>query len=347
MLGSVGTGAARALVGDPIRKSGVPGSQTAADIIEGGAGMVSPGGALKGVKAAQEGRSMIAGERAFRQGEKLGLMTVPTTSKETAKAASDLYAKAAQEGGTLTPDFTNRFIDEVSKIAPQTEKGKILAGDNAVTSALERIEKFRGTPTTLAEAQEIDEILGSKIDKEYGMGGLSKEGKQLLDIQSKFREMIDGAKGSDLEGGKNGFNAMKDARKAWSQTMKLRDLERIQTRAEHSEQPVTAIRQGIKTILANPARRRAFDKDEIAALERASRTGLMQDALRIAGSRLTPMFAAAAGHIPGAVVGHVLSSGARDLATGIQLRKFGDLTRTVGSKVPKPKTDLEALSEGQ
>lgn len=357
--GALGTGTARALVGDPIRKSGVPGSETAASLIEAGAGLVSPGGIAKAVptvgraiKAAGEvediDRSLTAAERAGRQVEALQKARAPVTSQAAGKTASDLYAEAEKAGSVLTPEFTNKFIQEASNLSKRTEMGKSVVGNTALDALAERLTPHIGKPMSLAEAQDIDEGLNKLISRyeKPGGGGLTDEGQELLQLKEKFRDMIENTKAADIEGGKNGFDLWKSARKAYSQTMKMRDLERIQTRAELSEQPVTALRQGLKTILSNPKKLKAFDKDEIAAMRRAHATGKMNELLRITGSRLTPIIMGGTGHIPGAIAAHAVSGAARRAATTSQMQKFEDLMRTVGSKVPRgPKTDLEALSQ--
>jgi len=277
----------------------------------------------------------------------------PATSEDMKKVAGALYKKAESEGGSLTPEFTNKFVDSIKDIAPQTAAGRATEGESEITKLIERYthpeQGIRDKPMTLQAAQEIDEGLGKLISKEYTPKGLTKEGLHLVKVQEKLRDMIENAKASDLEGGKNGFNALKGGRQAWSQAAKMRDIEQIVTRAEHSEQPVTAIKSGIRTILANPKRLRGFSPEEQAALRNAAQTGVVTDVLRITGSKLGPLISSMAGlgeaGIPGmvgaGVLGHVISAGARNVGVGRQMKKVGSLMDVLN----KPKTDLEALSQ--
>jgi len=62
-------------------------------------------------------------------------ITIPSTSAEAKQVASAFYDQAAKSGGVLTPKFTNNFIDSVTKQLPQTEVGKVVAGESPVSSS--------------------------------------------------------------------------------------------------------------------------------------------------------------------------------------------------------------------
>lgn len=348
-VGAVGGGITQALFGDPVRRTGLPGSQTVADTAELAGSMVGPGAGVKGARVAAEAIPDLA---------KLASKFVkspPVSSAEMREVSSALYKKAAAEGGTLTPEFTDKFIDSAAKVAPQTEGGLIVAGENAVTNLVKRIENLRGKPLSLDTVQEIDEQLGDLIDKEYTLGRLSKEGKHIADIQSAFREQIERAKAGEVEGGKNGFNALKNARSAFAQSAKMRDIERLKERAERSEQPITVWRTAVKNILTNPAKSRGYSKEELAALERSANVGPTTQLLRLFGSGWVPHMMAlgglaegggftaggALGAVAGEAIGGALRSGARSAATSLQMRKADEALRVLG----KRKTDLEALSQ--
>jgi hypothetical protein len=263
------------------------------------------------------------------------------TSADAKAVAGKLYAKADAAGGTLTPAFTDKFIDEAGKIAPQTEAGRVVAGATPVTALAARLADLKGKPITLQGAQEIDRAIGGMIEKEYTPRGLSGDGKELLDLQSKFRDMIANAEESEVTGGKAGFDAVVEARKAWSQAMKMQDLERIQERANMTDNPATGIKSGIRTLLSNPSRSRAYSPEEISALKDAASRGVLGGALHVFGSRLIPIAAGAAGYsggilgtLTGAGAAHVLTSGSRAAATALQTRRMQNALDTLGRSVP-------------
>ena len=137
--------------------------------------------------------------------------------------------------------------------------------------------------------------LGDLIDKEFGVKGLSKDGRKLAQIQSTFRDQIENAGPGDVTGGTTGFDALGPARKAWSQAMKMDDLERIQQRADLTDNPATSIKTQIRTLLTNRTRSRGYSPDEIDALKAAADRGLVGGALHVFGSRLLPLAAGAVG----------------------------------------------------
>jgi hypothetical protein len=268
---------------------------------------------------------------------------IPQTAAEAKAVASAYYQKADEVGGTLLPDFTNRFIDKAESIAPQTEEGRAVAGDTAITGLVDRIQALRDKPISLKGAQEIDERLGDLIDGEFGMRGLSKEGHNLLDLQSTFRDMILDAGPADTTNGTAGFEALKQGRAAWSQAMKMADFERILNRAAQTDNPVTSIRTGIRTLLSNPTRARGYSAAEKSALQDAANRGALGSVLHVFGSRLAPLAVGAAGMAGGVIPGligagltHGATSMMRSAATNLQMRRTGNAMSVLGSSVPKP-----------
>ena len=267
---------------------------------------------------------------------------IPTTSAAAKQVASAYYDQADKAGGTLTPQFTNKFVDSVAKALPQTEAGKAVIGDSVVTKLATRLQDIKDQPMTLQAAQEVDEAIGSLITKEYeAFKGLSKEGAHLAEIQRGFRNDILNAAPGDVSGGTAGFDALGPARKAWSQAMKLADLERIQQRAEMTDNPATSARTQIRTLLTNDAKSRGYSAEERAALEAAAERGVIGGALHVFGSRLVPLAAGAAGFssgvLPGlaaAGVAHGASTLMRNAATGLAERRLNNAMTVLGRGVP-------------
>jgi hypothetical protein len=267
----------------------------------------------------------------------------PKTAQEAKAVAGAYYSIAEKSGGELTPQFTNKFIDNISSELPQTEAGRAVAGQGEVASLVDRIKGLRDKPMTLQAAQEVDEGIGNLIDREFGVRGLSKEGKRLADIQSNFRNQIENAGPGDISGGSQGFDALGPARKAWSQAMKLSDLERIQTRAEMTDNPATSVRTQIRTLINNPSKLRGYSPEEIDALKTAAERGTIGSILHVFGSRLVPLAAGAVGFGTGPISGllaaggaHVASTALRNAATGIAERRLLDVNRILGRSVPPP-----------
>lgn len=265
------------------------------------------------------------------------------TASEVRTAASAAFKEADAKGGTLTPASTDAWIDEASKVLPQTPAGKLVLGETPTTKLVDRLDELRGKPLTLAETQEIDSALGDAMQSEVHpqTGILNSEGNKLLKIQQSLRDTWENATAANTTGGTGGFEALQQGRSLWAAQAKMNDIERIMNRAADTDNVAQAIRTGFRTLKANPGRMRGFTPVEKTAIARAAKTGLITDALRIAGSRLNPIIAGAAGGgFAGAAGAYALSTGARALATSRQVSRGTKVLKTIASR-PVVKTALK------
>ena len=253
-------------------------------------------------------------------------------SAEDLKAtASQLYKKADEVGGILKPDVTNKFVDDVLSELPQTKMGKAVIGETPVTKLTQRIQNLRNQPMTLQAAQEIDEALGDLAYSNMNAvtGQIDKQGIKFLNIQNKFRDAIENAPESMVVGGKEGFDALKDARKYWGTSLRLADVEKAIAKGLSTEQPQTGIKNAFKTLL-NSKKIKQFSPAEVQAIKQAAEKGTLVDILGTMGSRLNPQFMAAGVGVTtmnplaagAAYLGQsALSSASRGAATSLQLKK--------------------------
>lgn len=271
----------------------------------------------------------------------LGKTAPAPSADEIRKQASNLYKEAAQKGGTLKPEFTDKFVDAVEALKPQTKLGKMVGGKSEFSKVVDRFSKIRGNSISLDEAQELDELLGDAIDEFTEMGKLTKQGVKLRDIQSTFRNMIEDADPSLVDGGKEGFNALKDARKLWSTSRRLADVEKIIQRAELMDNPATGIKSGFRTLLNNPNRLKGFTKEEQAAIKNAAETGELTDLLRTGGSKLLSLMATAKGGPAAGAITYAGSALSKNAATNVQMKKATDLADLIARQgKPAVKTPL-------
>lgn len=266
-----------------------------------------------------------------------------TSADDMKKVAAHYYRQAEAQGGTLSPAYTDSIIDKIEKPLVRPDKiGKIAGEDDATMLAKGIREHAGGKPLTLEEAQALDEHMGDLVDKHFTVKGLDKVGKRIVDMQSGLRESIGGAGESDLVGGPGGFQALKDGRQAWAQAAKMRDIEAITEGAQYADQPTTWVRNRVRTILTNKAKRRGFSEAEIAELEKVAKTGKVEGLLKAFGGRLTPYMAEAVGgsiggipgFVAGAGLGHAGSTLARNAAGGLQGRKVTNLMELLGQGAP-------------
>lgn len=266
------------------------------------------------------------------------------TAADVRQQASEAYKRADQVGGALKPQFTDKFIDNLQFLRPQTAEGKIVGGENAATSVLNRFEGLRGKPITLQGANEIDKILGDEIDNFVDplTGKVTEIGKKLLDVQSTLRNQIDSATQADIVGTREGFEALKDGRKLWSKAARLNDIERILQKADSADNKATVIKNGFASLANNPKRLRGYNDTEKAAIKAAAKTGLATDILKVLGSRLGPIGAgvvgtAGAGPIGGLAAGALTygtSAAARRAAEAIQAGKAANVADLIANGAP-------------
>jgi len=273
---------------------------------------------IKGVSAAKLAKGGIG--KGIGNVKRITTKAPVITSDDVSVLASASYKKAEELGGTLTPEFTNQFIADIEKLTPQTEIGKIVGGESPFTKTVEQLQQIKDKPISLEAAQEFDELLGDTVDSLMDQGRLTKQARKVLQIQDRFREGIEKAEPSLISGGKEGFNALKEGRKLWAASRKLKDVERIIARAELIDNPATAIKTGFRNLVTNPKRVRGFTKKEIALMRKAAKTGIVSDILRVTlGSRLIPIFTAATGGGLGttaaATAGSIAARGIAERAT--------------------------------
>lgn len=269
-------------------------------------------------------------------------VTTPKTAAEAKAVASAYYDIADQHGASRLPaNFANEFVDTVKRIAPQTEAGRVIVGETEVARLANRVEVLRDQPITLKAAQEIDEGIGNLIEKQFDpIKGLSKEGHELYELQTTFRDMVENAPSSSESAA--GAAALKQGRAAWAQAQKMRDLERIVERASSMAQPSTGIITGIRTLLSNEKRSRGYTAAEKAALRQAQKRGVLGDVMHVFGSRLVPIAASTAAFAGSGLLGGLLTGGIthagstllRNGATRLQSGRLQNAFTTIGAGVP-------------
>lgn len=266
------------------------------------------------------------------------------TSEDKFAKASQVYKEAEKQGATLYPKSTNKFIDSASEIMPQTEAGKIVSGETASSKLVERLQSLRDKHLDLKSAQEIDSALSDAMSGETNpmTGKLTAEGTKIFKIQQSLRDTIENASANDLVGGKTGFDTWKDARKLWADAAKIRDVENIITRADMTDNSVTSLKTGFRNLAINirKGKIKGYNTQEIAAINRAARTGITTDILRIAGSRLGPLIAGGAGMATAGPLGagaafasdYAMSGVARNIAGKLQAKRANDVLNMIANR---------------
>lgn len=284
----------------------------------------------------------VVGAAAGRVAKQFQKIPKAATSDEIKSLANAAYKKADETGGVLKGWFTNRFLDNIADIQPPSIAGKRVPTDPKLDEALNYVNSFKNTRLTLQDAQNLDEYLGEAIDGfTDSFGRVNKSGLKLLEVQSRFRNAIENADDTLIEGGKEGFEALKEGRKLWSAQLKMRDIERVIQRAELTDNPATALKTGFRNLLTNAKKSKGYSKEELAAIEKAAKTGVVSDLLRTGGSRLVPIIAGASGGgVLGTAAAGAGAAASRGLATRNAMVNAENVARAVSNRVsPLPATN--------
>jgi len=267
-----------------------------------------------------------------------GSTTAKTTSDQLRAKGSQQYKAANEKGGMLKPEVVNKWVDDLYNLQPSSERVRSIGGKDKFSQVLEDVKSlYRDTHLDLDEAQQLDEKLADLVD--YDLGRPTKEGLKIIKIQTSLRNAIDEATEDMVIGGKEGFQALKDARGTWSKSLRLRDIERIMQRAEQMDVPATGYKTGFRTLYNNPDRMRGYTAQEKEAIRKIAEGGPVGDLLKTFGSRLIGIGAAVKGGPVGAGAGYALSTASRGAANKLaasKAEKIADLVRGQSQNVSAP-----------
>jgi len=264
------------------------------------------------------------------------------TAEDIRAQASSRYAEAEQAGGVLKPETTDKYLNDIASIRPKDEVARQLGGRDFIAENADVFESMRGQPMTLERATAIDQRLTELLDAETILGKPTQNGRQILLAQQKLRSIIDNASPDDVVGGTQGFYALKDARRLWSRSAKLRDIEAIIQRASGMEQPATGIRTGFRTLLNNPNRLRGYSPQEVDAIRKASQTGIVGNLFRAFGSGLVPIGAGVAGAAGGplgagaaGLTGYGIQQASKAIGENMQMARANRVAELLAGSTPK------------
>jgi len=243
---------------------------------------------------------------------KLNTKTTVPTSENVRIAGGKLFKQLDESGAGLSPEAADQFRGTIIKNLNLEGEAKLFASNPVAERLVNNIGEFAGKPMTFGTAKTIDESLGdlaySTMDN---FGKLDATGKKFLDLQGVLRQAMEDVPGNQT---------LTEARKLWSTSLKMRDIERIIERSKGKEQPVTVIKNGFSALLNRGDRLKGYSPTEVNAIRKAASTGIVTDAFKLAGSGLVPIGSAIAGGvggIPGSAAGFAAGFAAQQGARAV------------------------------
>jgi hypothetical protein len=261
------------------------------------------------------------------------------SSDDIRKIGGDLFKKATAEGGVIAPEIADQYRSKVLSTLNLEGEAKLYASNPVAERLVNNIAEFEGKPLTFETAKAIDESLGdlaySTMDN---FGKIDSTGKKFLDLQHDLR----GAMATLPNSGTIG-----QARKYWSTSLKMQDIQRIIDKAGAKEQPVTSLKNGFASLL-NSKKITQYSPKEVAAIERAAKTGIVTDVIKLAGSGLVPIgsgIAGSMGGVAGSAAGFLAGSAVQQGAKAVGIsRQMGRANNALQSVVKSAGLPTEKLT---
>jgi len=236
------------------------------------------------------------------------------------------YKAANETGEVYSKGLANQLLSTMEKSKPKAIAGTYLPKEDLrYISSLDEFKALKNKNLTIDDVDTHDKTIGNKIFEAYRRGE-NYDADKLRDIQNNFRNMV-----QDFEGGAK----LKEARSLWSKNYKMQDIERIFKSAEFSENPATAIKQGFKTLALNAKKIRAYSPEEVRLIEKAARTGIGTDVLKVMGSRLNPIISGATGGLDAGAASYVGSAISRSGAGYLQGRRGARVVKEITKGITK------------
>jgi hypothetical protein len=278
---------------------------------------------------------------------------IPTSSASAEALAKPYYRMAETSGAGSTSQGTDAIIGLAEDKAPKGLVGAARGGP--VPDFVKWVQQFKGKPLTYEDLSNINDELGQRISKDYTFPeGLSKQGKDLFDIQTAIRQRLLNPQEGDLSGDASGFAAKRAGDQAWAQAKKMEDVERMWAKANDTLNPDTSFANQVRNYKYS-AKARGWSDDEIAALDAAAKGGvgsimhvlgsrMLEHTLTAAGTALGGFLGTATpiGPVAGAVIGggtsagvsHAFGSFMRSRAAATTERGVQNALTVLGSRTP-------------
>lgn len=229
------------------------------------------------------------------------------TADQIKQQSVKLYDDAARLGGKLKPQFIDDVMKKTkSEISAPTSAGRKFAAktkdvnyQKEVDNLFDAFNSIKDEDITLQAFDDIDKQITKKLQESKfrtDTGSLNAAGQDIKTLQENARDAVLNATDDVVEGGTEGFEALKAARDAYRTQIKMREIEDILEVSATYQQPSTAIKRRLANLATGKQGKMLYTPDERKALLKASETGAVTELLNAFGSRLSSPVAIGSGN---------------------------------------------------
>lgn len=271
--------------------------------------------------------------------------SIKMNSGDIGDMAGQAFQVADHFDAQFSPAFSQKYIQELSNAMPQNAWGQATVGDNEIARLVERFKDVKD-PMTVQSIKEMTEGYNKKISDSIVNGKMDSDGQDLLTAKSLLEDMAKNEPAQNLIGGKEGVDALFDAKNLWHQKSRLDLIEQIEKKAAIADNSASVRKRAYARLLMNQKYMNGFknNPEMVKQIEKAAQTGAVVDILRESGSRLGATiigagaggaFAGPVGAIAGAALGHGAAAVSRKAADAISKIPTKKLTDLIGKEALK------------
>lgn len=250
-------------------------------------------------------------------GTKITPLQAQTSGNKIKDMSQEIFQKAKDNNQGFDSDFLPNLVSRASGIGQRGEMVDAIPGSERVQGIVSKWSDLakQGYVPDHNELMAADSKINDLIASTFKMGSTDTDGHDLLNLKSALQ----GAVGAS---GNTAAPYAQDAKALWAEKSKMDLLEKMDLKADNSENTAAVRRRAYASLLQNGNAMNMFknNPEEVALIQKAAQTGDASALLREVGSRLTATIAGAAagstggpiGTVMGAVAGHVVASAARN-----------------------------------
>lgn len=282
---------------------------------------------LKGSKNVNTPDLAIAKNLAGKLSDSMSLKPPAVTSDMLGDASNQNYQAMKNQGATLNRSGMNTVTYNVGKALDDSGlMNNSLHGDTMSVVSDMNADAAKGQ-MSLEKLDQYRQLLNQAVKKNTSkIDGMNPDAMKAQTAIGALDDAVNGLGAQHIDN-PAAIDTLNQARALYAGKARMGTVENIIENAKMTDNPATAIKTGFRNLAKNVnVNPRGWTPEEIDAINHAAHTGIVTGALRVAGSRLTPIAAGAAGYATGGPMGalvgagveHAISGGARALAAKLQ-----------------------------